>query len=198
MTTNQITQTARRKVLETTDEIISNDAVLLYANQAYIEVYKRVFTSNKVITATVSCADGVCVLPTRYGRMYAKAVDTNGNEFEEFSIADYHQQTYTRGYTIDEGQLLVSDADITSLTVRYYEQPETLSSTVDPSIDPYFHESIVYGTIWRIQEDLQDEELATYYKTKFEEELAGRISTQSTYEETNQKGGQMFEYQRLI
>lgn len=198
MTTNEITQTARRKVLETTDEIVSNEAVLLYANQAYIEVYKKVFTSNKVITASVACTNGVCVLPTRYGRSYAKAIDVNGNEYEEFSIADYHQQTNNLGYTVDTGVILVSDTNLTSLTVRYYEQPETLTALVDPSIDPYFHESIVYGTIWRLHEDLQDEELSTYYKGIFEEDLKARIASQSTYEEANQRGGEMFGYQQLI
>lgn len=198
MTTNEITAAARRKVLESTEEIVSNDTVLLYANQAYIEVYKQVFTANKVQTSTVSCTNGVCVLPTRYGRMYAKAVDADDNEYEEFSIADYHLQEFDYGYTIDNGQLLVSDTDITSLTVRYYEQPETLTETTDPSIDSYFHEPIVYGIVWRIHEDLQDEELAEYYKNKFDEEMQKRLSRQSTYEESNQRGGEMFSYQRLI
>ena len=89
MTTNEITSTARKKVLETTDEIISSSTVLLYANQAYIEVYKRVFTSNQIQTTDVACTNGVCVLPTRYGRMYAKAVDQDGNEYSEYSIADF-------------------------------------------------------------------------------------------------------------
>jgi lipopolysaccharide export LptBFGC system permease protein LptF len=198
MTTNEITQSARRKVLETTDEIVSNDVILLYANQAYIEVYKRVFTSNEVKTVDVSCTNGVCTLPTRYGRMYAKAVDQDGNEFEEVSIADFHQNEQHYVYTIDNGQLLISSDDVTTLTTRYFEQPETLTTTVNPSIDDYFHEVIVYGTIWRIHEDLQDEELATYYQTKFEEELTRRIAAQSSYEETNQRGGEMFGYQRLI
>ena len=198
MTTNEITTAIRRKVLETTDEIVSDETVLLYANQSYIEVYKRVFTSNEVISATVSCSNGVCTLPTRYGRMYSKALDADLNEFEEVSIADYNQNDFERVYTIEEGSLLVNKTDITSLTVRYYEQPETLTSSVDPSIDDYFHEVIIYGGIWRVQEDLQDEELAEFYQNRFESELTRRIASQSSYEETNQRGGEMFGYQQLI
>ncbi len=202
MTTNEITQAARRKVLETTDEIVSNDTVLLYANQAYIEVYKRVFTSNDVQSATVSCTNGVCTLPTRYGRMYTRAVDENGDEYEEVSIADYHKDDVGASaqyeYTVENNQLLVSNEDITQLTVKYYEQPETLTDTTNPSVDSYFHECIVYGTVWRIHEDLQDEELSTYYQEKFETELQRRLSNQSSYEEANQRGGEMFSYQRLI
>lgn len=199
MTTNEITAAARRKVLETTDEIVSNATVLLYANQSYIEVYKRVFTSNGIVTATVACSNGVCSLPTRYGRMYTKATDNNNEEYEEVSVADFHQfDDHDYIYTIENGQLRVSNEDISQLTVKYYEQPETLTESVNPSIDEYFHEVIVYGTVWRIHEDLQDEELSTYYQEKFEAELTRRIGNQSQYEESNQRGGEMFVEQRLI
>jgi hypothetical protein len=199
MTTNEITAAARRKVLETTDEIVSNETVLLYANQSYIEVYKRVFTSNEIKSATVACTNGVCTLPANYGRMYTKATDEEGKEYEEVSIADFHQFDDLRPvYTIQNDQILVKNEDAASLVVRYYEQPERLAVNVDPSIDEYFHEVIVYGTVWRIHEDLQDEELATYYQEKFESELSRRIGNQSQYEESNQRGGEMFVPQSLI
>lgn len=199
MTTDQIIATARKKVLETTDEIISDDSALLYANQAYIEVYKRVFTTNQVASATVVCSNGSCSLPADYGRMYTRAYDQDGREFTEISIADYHDdQRQGYFYTIENGSLLVSENDVTSLTVRYYAKPDTLVSGNTPSIDEYFHEVIMYGTVWRMHEDLQDEELATYYQNKFEDELNRRLGNQSNYEESNQKGGQMFQEQRLI
>lgn len=199
MTTDQIIATARRKVLETTDEIISAESALLYANQAYIEVYKRVFTTNQVTSATIVCSSGTCTLPADYGRMYTRGYDQNGREFTEISIADYHDDNL-QGYfyTIEGGSLLVSEDDVTSLTVRYYAKPETLVSGNTPSIDEYFHEPIVYGTVWRMHEDLQDEELASYFQNKFEEELTRRLGNQSNYEESNQRGGSMFQEQRLI
>ena len=46
--------------------------------------------------------------------------------------------------------------------------------------------------------NLQDEELATFYKQKFNNELNERIANQSNYEETNQRGAVMFNYQKLI
>ncbi len=199
MTTNEIIATARRKVLETTDEIISADSALLYANQAYIEVYKRVFTTNKVTSATIVCSNGVCSLPADYGRMYTRGYDQDGREFTEISIADFHDDNRSGYfYTIENGQLLVSETDVTSLTVRYYAKPENLTEGSTPTIDEYFHEVIVYGTVWRMHEDLQDEELSTYYQRKFEEELNRRLANQSNYEESNQRGGQMFSEQRLI
>lgn len=198
MTTNEITDTARAKVLEDTTDIITDATVLLYANLSYQDVWKAAFAAGDIITADISCSAGVCTLPTRYGRMYAKGVDQDGNEYEEVSIANYHQSGRNFIYTIDEGDLLISSTDVTTLTVRYFEEPETLTASVNPSIDTYFHESIMYGTVWRLHEDLQDEELSIYYKKVFADDLRERMSKQSSYEETNQKGGEMFTYQKLI
>lgn len=199
MTTNEIIATARRKVLETTDEIVSADAALLYANQAYIEVYKQVVTGNKVTSQTIVCTDGVCTIPATYGRMYTNAIDQNGREFVEVSIADFYNDDLSGyRYTVENGAIKVSETDVTTLVVRFYAKPETLSDSVNPTIDEYFHEVLVYGVVWRMHEDLQDEELATYYQNKFGDELKRRMSNQSNYEESNQKGGQMFTDQRLI
>ena len=199
MTTNEIIATARRKVLETTDAIVSDVTALLYANQAYIEVYKQVVTANKVTSQTVACTAGVCTLPATYGRMYTNAKDQNGREFVEVSIADFlNDDLDGYVYTIDSGTIKVSQNDVSTLTVRFYPKPETLTAVVDPSIDEYFHEPIMYGVVWRMHEDLQDEELATFYQNKFTDELNRRMATQSNYEESNQRGGQMFTDQRLI
>lgn len=199
MTTNEIIAAARRKVLETTTEIVSADSAFQYANQAYIEVYKQVVTANKVTSETVACTAGVCTLPTTYGRMYTKAIDQNGREFVEVSIADFlDEDSIGNYYTIENGTIKVSEDDVTTLTVRFYAKPETLSDTVNPTIDEYFHEPLIYGVVWRMHEDLQDEELATYYQNKFGDELKRRMTNQSNYEESNQRGGQMFADQRLI
>lgn len=127
------------------------------------------------------------------------ARDQNGREFTEVSIADFHDDSIDGYfYTIEAGSLLVSEDDVTTLTVRFYAKPEALSDSVNPTIDEYFHEVIVYGVVWRMHEDLQDEELSTYYQNKFTDELKRRMSNQSNYEESNQRGGQMFTDQRLI
>lgn len=198
MTTNEITSTARRKVLETTIDIVADDIVLLYANQAYIEVYKRAFTGNKITSSSIACSAGVCTLPADYGRMYTTGQDTDGNLYEEVSVADFLKTENTDVFTIEAGALKIKNIKITALAIKYYAQPAALTASQNPTIDSYFHECIVYGTIWRIHEDLQDEELATYYQEKFEKEFTRRLAMQSSYEESNQSGGEMFTYQRLI
>lgn len=199
MTTSEIITTARRKVLETSTEIITDALALQYANQAYIEVYKQVFTGNKITSETVACVNGVCTIPATYGRMYSNGIDQNGREFIEASIADFYNDDLSGyRYTIEAGSIKISETDVTALTVRFYAKPEDLTLVVNPTIDEYFHEVIMYGVIWRMHEDLQDEELSTYYQNKFNDELTRRMAAQSNYEESNQRGGQMFVDQRLI
>ena len=199
MTTNQITAAIRRKVLETTDEIVSDSTVLLYANEAYKEVYKRVFTTNQIQSATLTCAAGVCTLPSGFGRVYGKAEDTAGNFYTEYPIADFERDDFNYGFTIEGGELKTLPTDITSLDIKYYVGPAEMTTTVNPTeIDDYFHEVIMYGGIARVHEDLQDEDLSTFYANKAETELQRRISNQSSYEEINQQGGEMFSRQTLI
>ena len=198
MTTSEILASTRRKLLESGTELVDDTTLLLYANQAYIEVWKRTFTPNVVDYRSIVCSNGICTLPTDYGRMYSFATDTSGNVYNEYSIADYTVSDFEYGFTIREGQMIVSQSSITSITISYYPVPATLTTIQNPTTDPYFHECIVYGAMWRALEDLQDEELSTYYQNKFETELTRRIGNQSSFDETNQRGGQMFMPQTLI
>lgn len=198
MTTNEITQSARRKLLETSTEVLSDTTVLLYANLAYVDVWKRVFTANAIDSATVSFTAGVGTLPATFGRLYGSAKDASDNFYQELSVADFERAEFDYGVTIENGTIKVYPTDTASLTIKYYPVPETLTTSQNPTIDSYFHEPIVYGIMWRAHEELQDEELSTYYREKFKADLDERLAYQSSYEEANQRGGQMFVEQNLI
>ena len=198
MTTNEIIATVRRKILETGEDLITDDVLLQYANAEYRSIRRKLKMSADVIKADITCSNGICTLPTDYGAMYSFAVDSSNNVYVEYPIADYALGDFDRGMTVQNGSLTVSDTDITTLTIRYYPSAVVLSAVQDPEIDELFHESIMYGTVSRAQEDLQDEILATFYRTKADAEFKDKSETQSTYEETNQRGGTMFETQQLI
>lgn len=198
MTTNQITQAARRKLLETTTEIISDTTILLYANLAYQDVWKRAFPNTDVDSATVTFTSGVGSLPATFGTMYGPGFDTYGNSFEEVSIEDFDRVALSRMVTIEDGEIKVYPTDTASLTIKFWPEPEELTSTQNPTINSYLHEPIIYGILARAYEDLQDHELAQFNATKFETDLNNRLERQSIYEETNQRGAQMFVPQTLI
>lgn len=198
MTSLEIANAVRRKVLETSTEIISDTTLYLYMNLAQLDVYKRIYPNSAITTATVTCVAGVCTLPTDFGTLYGEAYDTSNNSYEEVSIADFKRAEFDRAVTIESGTLKVSPTTVASLSIKYYPKPATITSVVNPSIDEFFHEPIIYGTIYRIQEDLQDETLTQFYQARFKQEMQDRLEAQSTYEETNQRGGSFFTEQSLI
>lgn len=198
MTTLQILELARRKLLEVTTDVIPENILLIFANQSYMDVYKRVFPMSDVDSTTLTMTSGASTLPTTFGTLYGDATDAEGNFYPEVPIEDFYREQTERMVTIEGGELKVFPDTVSSLTVRFWPKPETLASNVDPSIDEFFHEPIVYGILWRAHEDLQDEELSTFYKQKFEQMLTEKASVQSNYEENNQRGAAMFNYQSLV
>lgn len=198
MTTQQIIKLARRKLLEVTTDVLPDDVLLEYLNQAYMDVWKRTFSNSDIKKTTLSLTSGTVTLPATIGTLYDDGYDASDNKYIEVPIADFNRDEYERMMTIEDGVLHVKPDTIASITVRYWPKPETLTNSVNPSIDEFLHEPIIYGVLWRAHEDLQDEELTTYYKQRFMQELTERLATQSNYEENNQRGTVMFNSVNLI
>lgn len=198
LTTIQILSLARTKLLEQTTEIISDENILIYANLTYQDLIKRIFTNDKVTSATLTFTNGSVATPSLFGTLYGSAQDSAGNQFEEVSIEDFDNKVLERMITVEGGNIKVYPTTTASLSVKYYPTFAALSAGNNPSINEYFHECIVYGILERAFEDLQDESLSGYYKQKYEGEVMKRTAVQSNYEEGNQRGGQMFSYQQFF
>ena len=198
MTTSEIISSIRRKILEADSSIISDATLLGYINLAYQDVYKRIYPNSDVTSATIVCTAGVCTLPTDFGTLYTEAYDASNNGFNEVSIADFKRLEFDRAVTVENGTLKVYPTTTASLNIKYYPKPPVLTNAVDPNIDDFFHEAIVYGATYRCHEDLQDETLAQFYQNRFKQEMQDRLEAQSVYEETNQRGGSFFTEQRLV
>jgi len=198
MTTQEIIRLARRKLLETTTDVLPDDVMLTYANESYKDVYKRSFSNNDITSATVSLVGGTATLPTSFGTMYGDAQDSTGQFYPEQTIEDFDREELERAVTIEAGEIKVRPATVPELTIRFWPKPETLTNSVNPTIDDYLHEPIIYGILWRAHEDMQDEELASYFKGRFLQDLKERQSVLSNYQENNQRGGVMFNHQTLV
>ena len=200
LTTSQIITLARAKLLETTQEIITDETILIYANLAYKDLVKKIFTADKVLSSTISFTNGSGTLPTLFGTLYGSAQDSNGTQFEEVSIEDFDNKTLSNMITIEGGAIKCYPTTTSSLTIKYYPtfNDLTITPTTTPGINEYFHELIVYGILSRAYEDLQDESLSQFYSSKYDSDLTKKLSVQSNYEETNQRGGQMFTYVNLL
>lgn len=198
LTTNQIITLARAKLLEATTEVISDETILIYANLTNQDIIKRVFTNDKILSSTVNFTSGTGSLPLLFGTLYGSAQDSEGNVFEEVSIEDFDNKTLNRMITIEGGNFKIYPTETSSVDIKYYPISETLTASVNPTINEYFHECIVYGILERAFEDLQDQELSSYYKAKYENMILNKLAVQSNYEEGNQRGGQLFTYTKLI
>lgn len=201
LTTNQITSAIRRKILEETSDLVSNETVLLNANLAYDDLKYRTFTPDQILSATITFINGVGTLPADFGTLYGAGFKstTDRTPFNEVSISDFDRKTDEENCVcIIEGDLYVKPTSTTSLTIRYYPTYDALSTVQNPELKDYFHELIIYGAVWRILEDLQNEALSEYYRTKYEEEFKKKTDAMSQYQEENMGGNEFFTYQRLI
>jgi len=198
MTIQQILALSRIKLLENTTEIISDETLLLYANLVDIDLVKRIFTNDKVLSDTISFVSGTGTLPATFGTLYGSAQDGSGNIFEEVSIEDFDNKTLSNMITIEGGVIKSYPTSTSSLSIKYYPTFATLTVSSTPSVNEYFHECMVYGILARAFEDLQDHELSSFYNGKYESMVSQKSSVQSNYEEGNQRGGAMFRYTKLI
>lgn len=198
MTTNQILTLARAKLLEAGSEIFPDATLLIYLNLDYEDMYKRLFTNDSILTGTATFTAGSYTLASTVGTLYGAAFDAGNTRFEEVSIEDFDARTLSHMITIQGGAMKVYPTNTASLTFKYFPKPIPLTVSDNPTINSYFHEPLVYGTISRAHEDLQDEELATFYMNKREDMIKERLGHNSVYEETNQRGAQMFGQQDLL
>jgi hypothetical protein len=198
LTTNKILSLARNKLLETTTEILSDETILTYANLSQEDIAKKTFTNDKILTASVSFSNGVGTLPNSFGTLYGDAYDADNNFYPELAIEDFNKKTLDRGVTIEGGSIKVLPDTVSSLTIKYWPTFAEMTSTVNPTVNSYFHEIIVYGILYRAFEDLQDFELSKFFREKYDVELNQKIQTLSEYDEGNQRASQFFNYQQLL
>lgn len=198
MTTNELIARIRSKILESGSELVTDATILQDLNFANDDITKRTFTNASVISETVNFSNGLGTLPATFGTAYDDAIDSDGNYYKELNIADFTKETQPYSYTIEAGVIKVFPTTTASFTLRFWPKTVTLSASQDPTINSLLQKCLISGALAEIYEDLQDEQLATYYKQKYELELQQKLATLSNYEEENQKSGEMFTAQTLI
>ena len=193
MTTQQILDIARAKLLEEGTDILTDARLLTYANFTKNDIVKKVFPNSSILTATVTFTAGVGTLPADFGTLYTDVVDANYNVFQEVSIADFARNSSGNAVTVEGGALKVFPKTTASLPIKYYPTFADLNtSSVNPLTDSYFDECYIYGVIYRAYEDLQDQELSAFFENKYDKLIKQKSETLSNYEENAQKGGVLF------
>ena len=192
MTSQQILAAARRKILEATNDIVTDDTILLYLNLTNQDVTRRAYPANSVVSATITLTNGVGALPSNFGTLYGDPQRDSYNVFPEMSIQDFSRNISQNASTVEAGILKVFPTSTTSVNIKFYPSYADLTTTTNPTIDSFFHELYIYGIMYRAYEDLQDEELSKYYREKFETEFKLKKDAQSEWEENGVRAGVMF------
>ena len=191
LTTNQIIAATRRKILEETTDLVSDSTVLMNVNLAYDDLKIKSFTPDQINQATITLTSGLGTLPADFGTGYGPGYKdlTDRTPYNEKSIADLDRNPLLEGYAIIEGEIQVMPTTTTQLVVRYYPKYDALATDQDPQINEYLHELIIYGAIWRIYEDLQNEAMSQYFLEKYTELLKEKKGALSNYQRDNFDGG---------
>lgn len=199
MRTVDILKLSRKKLLENTQEIFSDDDLILYGNLTKDELAKRYLGNRGIKKATLSFSGGEVTRPTDWnGGYFANSTgQKGGTEYKFVNITDFYADKYPNMIVEEDGKLK-TNTNASQLTVWYYKKLSDLAITptqVDPpsELDDFLHELIIYGIVWRGFEDAQDFELSKYFKDKFEAEYTIRTSHLSELEEAPMESGEMFE-----
>lgn len=200
LTTNQILEDVRKKVLEESTELLEDSQLLMYANEAYKDLIYRTFTNDQILSSTIALTSGVGSLPADFGTLYGPGYQstTDRTPFIEKSIADFDRTPTENGITIEGNEIKVNPNTTSQIIIKYYPSYASLSASQNPELHEYLHELIIYGALYRAHEFLQNEANAQYYRQIYDEEFAKRTSAISNYQEDNAGGGEMFNYKQLI
>jgi hypothetical protein len=202
LTTTQIQNAVRRKLLEEGTELVSDETLLLNMNLAYDDLRYRTFSKDQLQKATITLSNGVGTLPANFGTAYANgyASETDNQTYVEKTLSDFDLYDNDYCYAVDlaNNQILVTPSSTSQLILRFWPSYDALSSSQNPEINGYFHELIIYGALSRIHEDLQNEALAVFYDGKYEEGLVKKTNALSNYEDDNVGGNEFFSYTKLF
>jgi hypothetical protein len=201
MTSSQLAQAIRSKLLETSSDLVTDDNLFINMNLAYDDLKIGSFTNDQIKSATIALTSGIGTLPTDFGTLYGVGYQstTDKTPFEEVSIADFARaDNEGQIMTIEGGVLKVQPDTTTQIIVKYYPTYAALTAVQDPQINSYLHELIIYGAMYRIHEDLQNEAMRAYYEGVFKQKFLEKTSALSNYETDNADGGSLFNGIRII
>lgn len=195
LTTSQIIALARKKLLETSTAIFTDDDLLLYANLTKDDIAKRLFSDDLIVPTTLVFSGGVATKPSDFESHYLSK-DSNvpgvGNTFQWVNIEDFRAGKYDRMLCLIAGSIYAYPTNTALTYTDYYKKLPDMSLSVNPTLDASLLECIVYGILYRGFEDLQDFELSKEFRNKFEVEFGIKGQAVSFSSENSQQGGEMF------
>jgi len=199
MTSREIIQAIRKKILEHNVGIFTDSDIIRVLNNILLEISSNLNLQSRIKKTTLTFTDGKADLPADYLSFYY-ATD-GAKEFSLRPIENFLEGDENYCLTILENKILVKPDTTTSLDLYYYRKPTEITSeklNEEPDIDPLFHEVLILGAVYRCFEDMQENELANVYQQKYILLKDERTKLLRKREESGQEGKSLFEYTKLI
>ncbi len=197
MTTIEILQDVRKRILELTNEVLDNSQLLVWLNQAQLEVAGEILTRDRIKKITLNFVNGEADLPSDFQAFYYSS-DDYGNEYHLVPIENFIERGEDRMLTIENNKLKVFPLNTSTLSFWYYKKPNKLSSSSNPELPEYTHEVLVLGTCYRALEALQEFDLSNLYLTKYQAGIRRAKMLCLNNEEKGQESKPLFEHVKLI
>lgn len=198
LTTQNIIQFSRDKLLEVGDAVVNTEKLLVYANLTQDDLAKDLYTDDMTVPTTLVFTGGYATIPTDWEshRLSKNSqVPGQGDIFEWVNLEDFRAGKYSRMIAKINGQIAVYPTNTSILYTDYFKKLPNMAITPiyqGPSVDASLQELMIDGVLYRAFEDLQEFDLAKEYRGKYEAEKKIKTKRISFAEENPQKSGEMF------
>lgn len=203
-TTQKLIAEAREIILETTDEIVDDDTLLLYANLTKDDIAMRVPAKEFRQVFTVNFVGGLGAIPTNFVSVYKvrdTAVVGTGNDFDNYERDEFLGANFDYGLSQINGQFAVYPTSTPVLYIdAFISVPDMTDGDGDlpTGVPSYLQELIIPGIVYRALRKLQEDNRANFYQGLYESELSKKSSAISNIQEQGQQDGALFTPIRIL
>jgi len=198
---SSIISQARKVLLESNNNILSDEQLLTYANLTKDDIAKRVLTPDRIKSTSIAFSSGTATKPTDFeSHLLSRDSQTPGvgNSFVWVNLEDYRLRKFDRMLTVINGEITVYPADTSITYTDYYIKVDDMVLGGVCTLREELQEIVKLGILYRSFQDLQDFELADLYRKNYELDMGIKQKAISYSDETQQQDGELFNPIRII
>jgi|GEM_PF-3837892 len=165
MTKQKIIQDVRKRLLELSSGVFTDEDLILWADNAQTEISQEFLSQDRIKSAVLTFTDGEADLPSDFLSFYHAE-----NGFVWVNLEDFKRDVFSNMLARKENKVLIKPANTSSVVLWYFKKPKSfglLSDTEEPELPSLLHEGIVLGTVSRAYEMMQEFEISNLYLQKY-------------------------------
>jgi len=174
MITSKIISNIRKRLLELSAGVYSDDDLLVFANQSKDEIQAEIQEKSRLKETTLTFANGEANIPDDFYSHSRSWLGDRWNEYKWVSPEIFDELRLPQMICRIGNKIKIYPADTASLTTRYYIKTDDLTNAEpakEPNLHSYLHEAIIFGAISRALEVSKDYSESAIYEAKFRDRL---------------------------